>query len=417
MMPRAGAAAQGRGTGGDRKPAGHTPRVLQAITRMMVGGAQLTALQTAERLSRTDYRCELLTGPQTGPEGDLLSVARDVVPTTILPTLVREVHPWHDARALKDARRFLASQGRLGDPFQVVHTHVSKAGAIVRQAARSVHTPVIVHTAHGWQWTNPSQGVLNRIMVATERWAARFTDLILVVSEQDREKGLAAGVGIPTQYRLVESAIDLEAFDPSRVRGTTVRNELAIPHGVPVVGTVGRFAYPKEPEVMLEAARRLLAAHSSLHFVYAGHGPDRERVLARFPDLVAHPRMHLPGLRRDVPELLALLDVFLLSSTLEGLARTVVEALAMGIPVVSTPAGGVPEVVIDSVTGRLVPFADPEALAQATLALLDAPEVAAAWGAEGSRRVRLRFDVNRMVAAIEDIYRELLARKGLDRSR
>jgi len=389
-------------------------RVLQAITRMMVGGAQLTALQTCRLIDRDRFRCELLTGPQTGPEGDLLSVAvNEGTPTTVVEPLVREIRPWKDWSAYRKIRGALLRPPGGGGPYTIVHTHTSKAGILVRRAARACGVPFVVHTVHGWQWTDTRSRAFNRLIRESERRAARWTDRLIAVAETDRVRGLEAGVGRPEQYRVIESAIDLDEFHPARVDRKAVRGELGIPPGSPVAGTVGRFADQKAPGVMLEAARILLERMPEAHFLYVGDGPLRDAVLSPLGEFARHPRLHLLGLRTDVARLLGAMDVFLLSSWYEGMPRVVAEAMSMDLPVVSTPAGGVPEVVVEGETGHLVPFGDPAGLAAAAGILLGDPARARSMGAEAGRRVRKRFDVHLMVERIQELYEDLMAGKGI----
>ncbi len=378
---------------------------------MILGGAQVHVLYLCRLLDRERYDVQLLTGPELGPEGDLLSAARRAgVPTTVIGSLRREIRPWNDFRAYLALRDHLRRE-----PYDIVHTNVSKAGILVRHAAREAGVPVIIHTAHGWQWTSARGGVMNRFIIGSERWAARFTDRIVVVAEKDREKGLAAGVGRPEQYALIESAIPLDEFDPDRVRGDGVKDELGIPAGAPVAGTVGRFAYQKAPEVMLAAARALLERLPNSHFIYVGDGPLRGDMEDRFGPFMRHPHLHLVGLRQDVPRVVAAMDVFLLSSRYEGLPRVVVEAMALGKPVVSTPADGVVEVVRDEVTGRLVPPGDWSALAEAAAALIESPERRRVLGTAARRIATERFGLEGMVTRTEKLYEELLASKGTRR--
>jgi glycosyltransferase involved in cell wall biosynthesis len=375
---------------------------------MIVGGAQLNTLYTCRLLDRRRFRATLLTGSELGSEGDLLSTARDEVPTVVIPSLVRDIRPRKDLAAY----RSIATHLRAG-AYSVVHTHTSKAGILARYAAHRRGIPVIVHTAHGWQWTHARSRGMNRLIIEAERCAARFSDRIIVVSERDREKGLEAGVGRPEQYVLIESAIPLDTFDPAKVDGAAFRAEFRIPLDAPVVGTVGRFAYQKAPEVMLEAAMKLLSRSPCSHFVYVGDGPLRERLLNNLGRVDARKRLHLAGIRRDVSAALAAMDVFALSSRYEGLPRVAVEAMAMGKPVVTTPADGIVDVVEDNLTGNLVPFEDSEALAQAMVSLINAPARARAMGAEARKRVLPRFDVNEMVRRIEATYVQLLGEKGI----
>jgi glycosyltransferase involved in cell wall biosynthesis len=382
--------------------------VLHPITRMIVGGAQLNTLYTCRLIDKDRFRATLLTGPELGSEGDLLSTAREQVPTVVISSLGREIRPWQDVRAY---RSILSHLGQ--NRYSIVHTHTSKAGILARFASHRRRVPIVVHTAHGWQWTHARGGIMNRLIIESERRAARVTDRIIVVAERDRQKGLEAGVGRPEQYVLIESAIALDEFDPRAVDGETFRTELGIPLDAPVVGTVGRFAYQKAPEIMLQAALKVLSRSPRAHFVYVGDGPLRDRLVSGLGLEEAGSRLHLTGIRREVPAALAAMDVFALSSRYEGLPRVAVEAMAMGKPVVTTPADGVVDVVIEGETGCLVPFEDPGALADALLRLIHDTDRARAMGEEGRRRVRSRFDVARMVRRIEELYEEVLEEKRI----
>jgi glycosyltransferase involved in cell wall biosynthesis len=256
---------------------------------------------------------------------------------------------------------------------------------------------------------------MNRFIIESERWAARITDRLVVVAAEDRKKGLAAGVGAPERYVLIESSIPLDTFDPSSVDVGAVRARLGIPDGAPVAGTVGRFAYQKAPEIMLEAARKILESQPDAHFVYVGDGPLRDEVLSMMGEFAGHPRLHLAGVVTDVAPLVAGFDVFLLSSRYEGLPRVVVEAMALEKPVVSTPADGVVEVVRDGTTGIIVPHGDAQALADAALSVIRAPDRGRSMG-RAARAVALkRFDLDSMISRTEKLYESLLVEKGLDR--
>jgi glycosyltransferase involved in cell wall biosynthesis len=326
----------------------------------------------------------------------------------VIPALGREIRPWRDLRAYRAVQEHLRR-----NRYAIVHTHTSKAGILARLAAHRLKVPVIIHTAHGWQWTHARGGGMNTMIRASERRAARYSDRIIVVAEKDREKGLAAGVGRPEQYVLIESAIPLDEFDPGVADGARFREELGIPPGAPVAGTVGRFSFQKAPEIMLAAAMTILAREPEAHFIYVGDGPLRTQLVERISG-EGRERLHLAGIRKDVPAALAAMDVFALSSRYEGLPRVVVEAMAMEMPVVTTPADGVVDVVKENTTGYIVPFEDSESLAGRILSLLKDRGQARQMGAAARPLVLERFEIGQMVRRIEDLYREVLTEKGID---
>ena len=292
-------------------------RVLHVITRLIVGGAQENTMLTAALLAPARYAVDVVSGPQTGPEGSLIPEVRARgIRLTILPSLVREVNPARDVAALVALTR-LIRRGR----YDVVHTHSSKAGILGRWAAYRAGAPVIVHTVHGWGHHDRQRPLVRWFYVLLERATQRITDRLIVVSPRNTQKGLADGIATPDKYVTIRSGIELERFrQPSRPRAD-VRAELGIPPGAAVVGTVTRLSPQKAPLDFVATAAQVAARRQGVHFVIVGDGPLRAEVEAQVAALGLTGRVHLTGLRRDVPDLMHGFDVFVLSSLWEGLPR------------------------------------------------------------------------------------------------
>jgi glycosyltransferase involved in cell wall biosynthesis len=292
-----------------------------------------------------------------------------------------------------------------------VHTHSSKAGLLGRAAARAARVPHVVHTQHGWSirvQTSPAVWMAYRLV---ERVLARATDRIVVVAALDRATGLAHGIGRPGQYTVIRSGIDVAAFSNSASRRREARERLGLPRDAAVVGTVARLAPPKDLESLLHGFAAVAAERPAARLVLIGDGPRRAEAEAMVRALGATDRVVFAGPRRDVPELLPAFDVMVLPSHHEGLPRTIVEAMATGIPVVASGVGGIPEVVVDGTTGLLVPPGDPAALASAVERVLDDP----ALGLQLVDRARTlvgEFDAAAMVRRTEALYEELLAERA-----
>lgn len=386
-------------------PAAARPvRVLHVITRMIVGGAQENTMLSCALVDRARFPSELLSGIETGSEGELHTEtrARGVV-HHLEPSLVRALHPLKDLVALWRLWRFLR-RGR----WDVVHTHSSKAGILGRLAARMAGVPHVVHTVHGWGFTPGQSAPVHALYVFLEWLCAFCCDTLVVVAGVDREDGLARGIGRASQYRLVRSGIEVEAYRDVATTAAEARARLGLPGDAFVVGCVGRLSPQKAPLDMVEGFAALARARPDARLVLVGDGPLRAEVESRVAALRLDGRVHLPGLRRDVPELLRAFDVFALASRWEGLPRVFPQAMAAGLPVVATRVDGAADAVEDGVTGRLVEVGDAAGLGRALLELAADPERRRRMGEAGRARVD-EFSAARMVRRLEGIYAALAA--------
>lgn len=382
----------------------HPVPVLHPITRLIVGGAQENTMYTAALLDKRRYRTEILCGPQTGSEGSLIEEVRARnIPLTILPDLLRQVSPLHDLRALRQMRRRMLERC-----YTIVHTHSSKAGILGRLAAHRAGTPVIIHTIHGWSFHDYMSPAVRLTYILLEQLTASFTDALIVVARRDIEKGLRAGIGQPEQYHLIRSAIPFDEFDPAQVDRVAARAELGIRLDAVVVGNVGRFSSQKNPLDWVRTAGIIGRARSQAHFLLVGDGPLRAQVETALAQEGLLERTTLTGLRRDVPRLMAAMDIFLLSSLWEGLPRVIPQAMAMGLPVVANTADGVDEAVLDGKTGFLCAPGDTDSLAQRCLELIDAPVLREQMSQRGRLLAAQEFDLRPMVRQINELYTSLL---------
>jgi glycosyltransferase involved in cell wall biosynthesis len=382
----------------------HRIRVLHPITRLIVGGAQENTMFTAFLLDKSRYRVEIISGPQTGSEGSLIGEVRARnIPLTILPHMLRQVNPYHDILCLYKLTHFIR-QGK----YTIVHTHSSKAGILGRLAARMAGVPIIIHTVHGWSFHAHMHPVVRNTYIFLERWIARFTDTLVTVAQKDIEKGLKYGIGRPEQYRLIRSAIPLNEFDPGQVDRDTVRAELDIPKEAYVLGNVGRFSNQKNPLDWVRVAGRVGRSLPECHFLLVGDGPINLEVKNALIEEGIIDRTILTGLRRDIPRLMATMDVFLLTSLWEGLPRVIPQAMAMGLPVVANAVDGSSEAVVPGETGYLCPPGALDEMASRCVELLRDPAKRQAMGNRGQVYASREFDVRQMVAQIDTVYQELL---------
>jgi glycosyltransferase involved in cell wall biosynthesis len=400
-------------------------RVLHVITRMVKGGAQENTLATTVGFSGPGWSSSLVTGPALGPEGSLEPECLAAgVRMLRVPELVRELSPRRDLIALQRLTELM----RREHPH-IVHTHTSKAGILGRIAARRARVPVVVHTPHGHVFHSYEGRAKTRLFVWLERACAGMADRLVALTKTELREHVELGVGRRAQWVMVPSGVDFSPFEGCRGLRSRVRAELRLPPEAPVLGTVGRLVPIKGQRYLIEAFARLAAARPHLHLLLVGDGPLRDDLIALARSLelpvLLHPgdsagpaapgtgTVHMLGLRRDVPRLLAAMDVFALPSLNEGMGRVLVEAMAMELPCVASRVSGIPDVVADGVTGFLVPPRDPAALAASLFHLLEHPGQAREMGRRGQLRVVPEFSVERMIEKLETMYRELLMEKGI----
>jgi glycosyltransferase involved in cell wall biosynthesis len=382
-------------------------RVLHIITRLIVGGAQENTMLSCALMDPHRFVSEVLSGPETGAEGELHSeCARRGVRVVIEPGLVRRVAPHLDLAVLGRLVGFIRN-GR----YDIVHTHSSKAGILGRIAARLARTRVIIHTVHGWGFHRRQAAHEFGGYVALERWCARLCDALVVVGEADRAEGLALGIGRSAQYRLIRSGIEIEAYRDVNITRDEARRRIGVPLDAFVVGSVARLSEQKAPLDLIAAFEPLAAAIPDAHLVIVGDGPLRAQVERRLSERGLTGRVHLMGLRGDVPELLRAFDVFALASRWEGLPRVFPQAMAAGLPIVATRVAGAVDAVVPGVSGVLVEPGDMAAFSAGLLQLANDRPGADRMGARGAERVA-EFSAGRMVEQLAALYSDLAAAKS-----
>ena len=377
------------------------PKVVHLITRLELGGAQQNTLYCVEHHDRGRFAVGLWAGE--GGRLDAQARAFRDVDVRIVPWIVHPIAPLRDAAAVWRLASMLHD-------VDLLHTHSSKAGILGRAAARLAGVPGVVHTVHGWSFNAAQPRLARRAYVEAERAAARVTDRIVCVCRADRDRGLASGIGHSSQYRIVRSGIESSLYAATEEARARARQAIGAAPGEVVVGSIANFKPQKGPLDFVEAARLARARDPRLRFVVAGDGELRPAVESAIARSGLAGCVQLLGWRDDVPQLLAGLDVFLLTSLFEGLPRTVLQAMAASVPVVATDTGGVAEVVVDGETGRLVPPGDPAAAAAAIVALAADPGLRARLAAEARSRLTEEFDIRFMVRDLEDLYDDVLAR-------
>lgn len=296
-----------------------------------------------------------------------------------------------DLPAILRLRRFMRQA-----QADIVNCHSGRDTQLAGMAAHSLlHRPRIVRTRH-------------LALPITSRFTySVLPDHIVTVSRYVESYLVSAGV--PNEIiTTVPTGIDFSRYDRSKVPGD-LRAELGLAPDTLLIGTVAILRRKKGHAELLDAIPAVLARFPATHFVFAGDGPQRENLERHIAEHGLGKNVHLLGLRQDVVNVLAALDLFVLPTHQEALGTAFVEAGAMGLAAIGSNVDGVPEIIVADETGKLVPVNDPPALADAIVELLADPTLRRRMGDAAQEKVRTRFSHEVMVAGMVAVYDKLLA--------
>lgn len=376
-------------------------KVLHIITNLPVGGAQDNTLITVDKLDKNRYDVTLMCAA----EGDWLDRALGLndVKLIFVNELIRPIHLLNDIIALIKIYRII----RRGK-YDIVHTHSSKPGFSGRIAASLAKVPTIIHTVHGFPFNDFMNPVARTFFINLERALAKISQVLVTVSRLNLDKILELNIAERSQLINIYSGIYFDKFS-NRVDITAKKKELKINPDLKVVGMVGRLSKQKSPQYFVEAIPDILLKNPDTCFLLIGDGELRNELEEQIIRLNIQGYTTILGFRDDVPDLMQILDVFVLSSCWEGLGRSLTEAMYLRRPVVATCVEGVPELVISGETGILVPPRDPKAISLAVTELLNNPDKAKAMGEKSRKKVAEKFSAQKMVEQIDQLYQDMHA--------
>jgi len=325
-----------------------------------------------------------------------------------VPSLRRKQAPLADLKAFATLVNVL----RRTRPT-IVHTHTPKAGVLGRIAARLAGVPIVINTVHGF-YVSDASPVFRRAVLFLERVAARCSDFEFCQSAEDLVLLRQLGVIDPRRSAYLGNGIDLRTFDPERIDRRTARARLNIPAEAVVVGTVGRLVWEKGYREFFAMAEALRGSDPNVVILAVGPlEPGKEDAVPSrvVDDVGGRGVVRFLGMRTDMPELYAAMDIFVLPSYREGFPRAAIEAAAMGLPLVATDIRGCREVVAEARNGFLVPPRDSGLLVDRVRRLIADTGLRARLAQESRRRALAEFDERRIVATTLDVYGRLLQEK------
>ena len=360
-------------------------RILHVERKTKLSGQALRVLRVVRGLRARGHEVGLACQPGSAL-GD--AAERDGIPVCRMSMVGMKLF----ASAVR-LRRHIRASG-----YQVVNAHGARAHILTALALVGVRGVAIVRTKHNAVPLH--SGAFSRLLYH------RGARVIIAISDAVRQGLVRDGVRA-ARIETVFTGIDTARFSP-RPKDRRVLDQLGLSPADLVLGLVARLGSGSVRTVtLLRAFHQLAPRYPHARLLLVGRGTER---LSEYTGTLGlADRVHFPGFVRDVPAMLSVMDLYVQPNVKAGLGTAVIEAMAMGKPVVATRVGGHPEVVVDGRTGRLCPPEDPRAMAEAIASLLDQPRQLPAMGQKGRERVQRLFDQDRMVAKIERIYQRVAA--------
>jgi glycosyltransferase involved in cell wall biosynthesis len=286
----------------------------------------------------------------------------------------------------------------------IIHTFFEKSEVMGWLTARFSRVPIWLTSRRDLGFKRKE--IYKRIFRLAARDCKRCVANCYAVKRQIVQHERFSGEKIEVVY----NGLDLSTFEKVSFNGKGIRKELRLKDHVPLVGMIANFNFEiKGHGFFIGAAKKVLEKVSDVEFLLIGDGYLQNRYQEMAQALGVRTKIHFLGKRNDIPAILSDLTISVLSSTSEGLSNVILESMAAGKPVIATNVGGSPEMVVNDITGYLVPPADSSAMAGAITALLQEPDKAKAMGAAGKRLVEEKFSLRAMVHSYENLYKSLIA--------
>ncbi len=379
--------------------------IAHVLSSFGLGGQERVAAELARLQTNAGGHTVLAVSLALPPEGPSAEAFRDA---GVVATTIAKGRGFDPSLPLRIAAHFRRER------VDVVHTHNPQALIYGAPAARLCGA-VAIHTKHGM---NPDRA--RRLWL--RRLSARWLHAYVAVSPALATVALKNRECDSSSLHVVSNGVDVARFVPDRLARRAVRAELGIPQEAWVVGTVGRLAPEKNQAMIVDSMASLLGERR--HLVIVGDGPERDALRARIDAIGLGRYVHMTGARSDVQRLFAAFDAFTLSSLTEGLPLVMLEAMATGLPVVSTAVGGIPDLVEHGLTGLLVDVGDRPGLTRHFARLSMDELLSRRMGEAGRQHVLRSYSVDRTakeygalyVAALEGRSRALRRRVALARA-
>jgi len=377
-------------------------KIVYLIDGLGMGGAERLMAPILKHLSRADfepYVCALQSKDGNPMADELRALG--------VPVECLNIKHLRQLNAIPRLTNYLKDIGA-----DLVHTQLEAANILGNISAKLLRLPSVC-TIH----VMPSLDVKTKTKLHQKvEWFTlrHFCDCVIAVSEEARRYHLAISGTPERQVTTIYNGIDVTAFSNMEysLERSSLRAELRIPLDADVLVTVAVLRPLKGIQFMIRAMPAILASHPNTYYLIVGSGPYHGALSEEADNARVRERVIFAGMRKDIPQLLAASDIFVLPTLTEALPTVLAEAMAARLPLIASRVGGVPEMIANGQNGFMVEPEDLESLSRGCIRLLKTPEERAAMGAEGWRIVNQKFSIEHQVEQLRDLYLEQLHAYG-----
>jgi len=292
----------------------------------------------------------------------------------------------------------------------IIHTHGGTAGFYGRLASIINYRGVVVHTYHGIHYLNFDKNLLGRIYKSIDKFLLRFTDCTICVAQKDFEIGLKEGIVKKENSIVIHNGVDVEKFFLTN-KNSEFKINLKKENDSIIIGSVGRLHHQKGYEYLINGSKSVLEKFPNVKFVLIGDGELRSSLESLAKKNGVDNSYSFMGDQKEIPELLAQIDIFVLPSLWEGLPLVILEAMAARKPIVATEINGIVEIIESGKEGILVPPKNSTALSLALIRLLEDNELCKVLASNAYEKVARDFNISKMINETENLYHKLQLKK------
>jgi len=383
-------------------------KVAHIITRMDWGGSPDIVRIICAGLDAKHCDVTLISGPSAHltqrTETFLGSFVNNL---KIIKSLKRNINLFYDISAFWSMWVLFKKEN-----FDIVHTHTAKAGAVGRMAAFFAGVKIIVHTSHGHNFYGYFNPIMSRFIIWAERFLSFFTTRIITLTQLEKRDLLKFKICCDDKIITAQTAIEIEKLKRlTEDKSLLLKKELQIEPECIVIGTVARLEQIKGVDNFIDATIELTKTIPDVKVIIVGEGSLKQHLEQKIDNVNMSDKFIFTGWQEDVSRYMSLMDIMVLASLNEAVGLVLIEAQSLGIPVVATKVGGIPEVVEDGKSGLLVPAEEPAAMMAAIKRLTGNKEMRHAMGIYAKDLVSKKYSVTNLLNTITQTYNTLIKRQ------